>query len=222
MKFDILTLFPSIINSYTSESILKRASSAGLINVVAHNFREYADNKHSSVDDSPYGGGAGMILKVQPIFDCLKSINAIKIDKEKDVIKTIWPKNTKVLVMDPDGKKFDQNMAKEFSKLDRIVFICGRYQGFDERVYNFAHEKISVGDYVLSGGELPALTIVEAVSRLIPGVLGNAESLKEETFNDHLECPQYTRPDNFIGLEVPDILLSGDHQKIKKWRKNHN
>ncbi len=216
MKFDILTLFPDIIYSYSSESILKRAQKAGLVKIAAYNFRDFTKDKQHHVDDRPYGGGAGMVLQIQPIYDCLKKIKAVK-----GKIK-----RTKIVIMDPAGKKFDQRMAEKFSKLDRLVLICGRYEGFDERVNKLVDEKISVGDYVISGGELPALTIVEAVARLIPGVLGNEESLYEETHGgkDKIlrEYPQYTRPENFLGLKVPKILLSGDHEEILKWRKKHS
>ncbi|MCX6781611.1 MAG: tRNA (guanosine(37)-N1)-methyltransferase TrmD [Candidatus Magasanikbacteria bacterium] len=215
MKFDILTLFPDIIYSYSAESILKRGQKAGLIKIAAHNFRDYTKDKQRHVDDKPYGGGAGMVLQVQPIYDCLKKINAKK-GKSK----------TKILIMDPAGKKFDQRMAEKFSKLDRLVLVCGRYEGFDERIYKLADEKISAGDYVLSGGELPALTIVEAVARLIPGVLGNDESLLEETHGGKSkimrEYPQFTRPENFLGSKVPKVLLSGNHKKIAEWRKKHS
>ena len=210
MKFDILTIFPDIVYSYAGESILKRAQKAGLIKIAAHNFRDFTENKQRHVDDRPFGGGAGMVLQVQPIYDCLK---AIKAQKGKN-------KKTKILIMDPAGKKFDQTMAKKFSKLDRIVMICGRYEGFDERIYKLADEKISAGDYVLSGGELPALSVVEAVARLIPGVLGNEESVKEESHTDReQEYPQYTRPENFMGQKVPKVLLSGNHALISIWRK---
>jgi tRNA (guanine37-N1)-methyltransferase len=213
MKFDILTIFPDIVYSYAGESILKRAQKAGLVEIAAHDFREFTTDKQRHVDDRPYGGGAGMVLQVQPIYDCLKAIKAQKGKSGK----------TKIIIMDPAGKKFNQRMAEKFSKLDRLVLVCGRYEGFDERIYKLADEKISAGDYVLSGGELPALTIVEAVSRLIPGVLGNEESLAEESHSKKLnitsEYPQYTRPENFMGLKVPKVLLSGDHKKIAEWRK---
>ncbi len=232
IKFDILTLFPDIVYDYASESILKRAQKAGLVNILAHNFRDFTKDKQRHVDDRPYGGGAGMILQVQPIYDCLKAIKARKGKNRK----------TRIIIMDPAGKKFDQRMAEKFSKLERIILICGRYEGFDERVYKLADEKISVGDYVLSGGELPALTIVEAVSRLVPGVLGNEESLIGETHsrskinpsagglksnlslaNDKSKIsgkyPVYTRPENFMGFKVPKVLLEGDHAKIAEWRK---
>lgn len=243
MRFDILTLFPNLVENYCSESILKRAKRAGLIDIRAHNFRDYTKDKHNRVDARPYGGGPGMVLQVQPIFDCLKALGLIKKGKKAKIQNTKY----KILVMDPAGKKFDQRMAEKFAKLDRLVLICGRYEGFDERIYKLVDEKISVGDYVLSGGELPALIVAEAVARLIPGVLGNEESLKEETFNTKtlrhgntetrkqrsvevlkcsraavMEYPQYTRPENFMGLKVPKVLLSGNHAKIADWRRRQS
>jgi tRNA (guanine37-N1)-methyltransferase len=245
MQFDILTLFPEIIETYGNMSILGRAQKNNLIKILAHNFREYAHDKRGHVDDRPYGGGPGMILQVQPIFDCLKKIGVIKVEAKKTIVlkksDIKKQKNTKIILLDPAGKKFDQRMAEKFSKLDRLVFICGRYEGFDARIHTLVDERISIGDYVIAGGELPALTIVEAAARLIPGVLGNEESLKEETFGrlqnlglklqrkiksedqyekSSKEYPQYTRPENFMGLKVPKILLSGDHKKIAEWRKN--
>lgn len=230
MHFDVLTIFPEIINDYCSKSIIGKAQTKGVIEVVPHNFRDFTLDKHNRVDDSPYGGGAGMVLQVEPIYRCLEKIGLVRNGK-KSKIKN---QKSKILIMDPAGKKFDQRMAEKLSKnYDRLVFICGRYEGFDERIYKFVDEKVSVGDYVLAGGELPALTIIEAVSRLIPGVLGNIESLKEETHNNVSrklkvesgkskivsEYPQYTRPDNFMGLKVPKVLLSGNHKDIENWRK---
>ncbi|HPV70695.1 MAG TPA: tRNA (guanosine(37)-N1)-methyltransferase TrmD [Candidatus Magasanikbacteria bacterium] len=217
MQFEILTIFPKIITDYIGESILKRGLAAGLIKITAHDFRKFTTDRHQKVDDSPYGGGAGMVLKVEPIYNCLESLGLVKNGQKKKQV------GTKVIIMDPAGKKFDQKKAKQFSKLKKLVIICGRYEGFDERVYKFVDEKISLGDYVLSGGELGALAITEAVSRLRPGVLGNKESLKEETFEAkknmaQAEYPHYTRPEVFKNLKVPKILLSGDHQKIYDWR----
>ncbi|MFA7654453.1 MAG: tRNA (guanosine(37)-N1)-methyltransferase TrmD [Candidatus Magasanikbacteria bacterium] len=236
MRFDILTIFPDVIYNYCSESILRRAQRAGLIEIGVHNFRDYTTDKHKRVDDTPYGGGAGMVLQVQPIYDCLKDIKALKHKNIKTTAKQ------RVVILDPAGKKFDQRLAEKFSKLDRLILICGRYQGFDERIYEFVDEKVSVGDFVLSGGELPALTIVEAVSRLIPGVLGNEESKVGETFMKGIrnkekgvkarsdsrslplapysfEYPLYTKPEDFMGKKVPKILLSGNHKKIAEWRQ---
>ena len=246
MKFEALTIFPEIINDYCSKSILGKAQDKGLIEVAPHNFRDFTLDKRNHVDDSPYGGGPGMVLQVEPIYRCLESLGLVRGGK-KSKIKN---QKFKILIMYPAGKKFDQEMAEKFAKkYDRLVFVCGRYEGFDERIYKFVDEKVSVGDYVLAGGELPALTIVEAVSRLIPGVLGNIESLKDETHNrpqstvfslqknkvrrpktevqlksedrrpkTNKEYPQYTRPENFMGLKVPKVLLSGDHKKIEEWR----
>lgn len=216
MKFNILTLFPDLIHDYAQASILGRGQKNGQIEIIAHNFRDFTLDKQHHVDDKPYGGGAGMVLQVEPIYRCLENLGLVKNGK-----KVKQPK-TKIIIMDPDGKKFDQRMAKQFSKLDDLTIICGRYEGFDERIYKFVDEKVSVGDYVLAGGELPALTITEATARLIPGVLGNQESLLEETFvQGVLEYPQYTRPEVFMGLKVPEILLSGDHKKIEKWRQEN-
>ncbi len=219
MKFEVLTIFPEIISDYANQSILGRGQKAGHIQIDAHDFRKYSSDKRGHVDDTPYGGGPGMVLQVQPIFECLKNIGAVAVGPNGKPKKN-KPKNTKVIIMDPAGKKFDQKMAKKFSKLDRLVLVAGRYEGFDARIYKLADERVSVGDYVLAGGELAALTIIEATSRLVPGVLGNADSLKEETFEkDQKEYPQYTRPENFMGLKVPKILLSGDHKKIEEWRR---
>lgn len=240
MQFDILTLFPDVIYNYTAESILGRAQKQKLISVKAHNFREYSTDKWGHVDDRPYGGGPGMILQVEPIYRCLKAIKALDAREAGKAYRPLKIKNSKlkIIVMDPAGKKFNQRMAEKFSKLDRLVIISGRYEGFDARVYKLADERVSIGDYVLAGGELPALIIIEAVARLIPGVLGNVESLASETHNveriahaddttgsalrvmrSTREHPQYTRPENFMGLKVPKVLLSGDHKKIVEWRR---
>jgi tRNA (guanine37-N1)-methyltransferase len=216
MRFDILTIFPDLIYQYGNDSILGRGQRNDLIDIKAHNFRDFSASKHHTVDDKPFGGGPGMVLQVEPIYRCLENLGLVKNGKKIKKFKT------KIIIMDPDGKKFDQKMAKQFSKLDNLVIICGRYEGFDERVYKFVDERISVGEYVLAGGELPALTITEATARLIPGVLGNFKSLEEETFVEGtIEYPQYTRPENFMGLKVPSVLLSGDHKKIKQWRQKN-
>jgi tRNA (guanine37-N1)-methyltransferase len=214
MKFDILTIFPDMIYHYTNDSILHLGQKKNLIKIKAHDLRDFTVDKFRRVDDRPYGGGAGMILQVEPIYNCLEKMKLVKNGKKINRTKT------RVLIMDPAGKIFKQTTAKKYTKLDRLVLICGRYEGFDERVYKFVDEKISIGEYVLAGGELAALTIVESVARLIPGVLGNENSIVEETFSKekNKEYPQYTRPESFQGLKVPKILLSGDHQKIAKWR----
>lgn len=218
MQFDILTIFPKIISDYSGESILKRSIVSGLIKITPYDFRKFATDKHHKVDDTPYGGGAGMVLKVEPIYNCLESLGLVKNGKKKKQT------GTKIIIMDPAGKKFDQKKARQFSKLKQLVIICGRYEGFDERVYKFVDEKISLGDYILSGGELGALAVTEATARLIPGVLGNRESLKEETFENQeqmgkAEYPHYTRPENFLGMKVPQILFSGHHKRIEEWRR---
>ncbi|MFA6027325.1 MAG: tRNA (guanosine(37)-N1)-methyltransferase TrmD [Patescibacteria group bacterium] len=211
MQFDILTIFPEIFSSYFNASILKIAQKKNKIKINIHNIRDYTKDKHKKTDDSPYGGGPGMVMTVQPIYDCLKAI------KKK--------KKSKIIILDPAGKMFNQKIAKTYSeKLDQIILICGRYEGFDERVYSLVDEKLSIGQYVLSGGELPAMVVVEAVSRLIPGVLGHQHSADDETFSpdlDYIEYPQYTKPAKFMGKKVPKVLLSGNHAKIKEWRQKH-
>lgn len=212
MTFDILTLFPESFDSYFGASIVKRAIQAKKIQVRLHNFRDHARDKHHTVDDSPYGGGPGMVLKVEPIYRALKKIRR--------------KKNSRIVLLTPQGGTFHQRIAERFSTLDQLIVICGRYEGFDERVRAFMDEEISIGDYVLTGGEVPAMVIVDAVTRLLPGVLGDSDSIQDETFSDgadSIEYPQYTRPEVFAPrgvkpMRVPPILLSGDHAKIKAWR----
>lgn len=216
MQFNILTLFPNLVEPYLKDSILKRAIEAKLIDVELCNWREFAEDKHKQVDDKPYGGGAGMLLKVDPIYKQLKAINAYPHGEK-----------TRVVMMTPDGEQLTQAKAKELAGYDRLVILSGRYEGFDARVDAFIDEKISVGPYVLAGGELPALILTEAVARHIPGVLGHDEALKDETFShgdDYAEYPQYTRPEIFTTdegeeMKVPDVLISGDHKKIEAWKK---
>lgn len=207
MQYDILTIFPHIFDSYLNESILKRAQKNKLIKINIHNFRNFAAGKHRTVDDKPYGGGPGMLLKVEPIYKCLKSI------KRK--------KNSLVVLLTPKGKTFNQNMAKKFAKLDQLILISGRYEGFDERIRKYVDEQVSIGDYILTGGELPVMSIIDATARLLPGVLGDDSSSKDESFSKNLnfiEYPHYTRPENFKGTKVPKVLLSGNHKKIDAWR----
>lgn len=219
MKFEILTIFPDIFSSYINEAILKRAQNKKIISFKIHNLRDWTIDNHRTVDDSPYGGGAGMLMKIEPLYKALKDIkkSSAKINKTKK----------KIILMSASGKKWTQAMAQKYSKLSNIIFICGRYEGVDARLNNFIDEEISVGDYVLTGGELPALTIIDSVTRLIPGVLGNSESVIEESHSENGfgEYPQYTRPDVFrVGskkYQVPEILLSGDHKKINEWRKKN-
>lgn len=234
MKFNVITIFPELITHYVSETILGRAKKNKLIDVNAVDLRDFTEDKHRSVDDTPYGGGAGMVMKPEPIFKALKNLDAIpfsKVDgltKVKKIFNGSLKNKKKTVLLSPRGKQFDQRMAESWSKLDEITFVCGRYEGIDQRVVdNMVDEEISIGPYVLAGGELGSLIIIEAVSRLIPGVLGNEESLSEETFSQRstineqrsdLEYPQYTKPSDFKGWKVPEVLLSGDHKKIKEWR----
>ncbi len=215
MKFDIITIFPDIFESYFNESIIKRAREKKLIQINVHNLRDYTNNKHRTVDDRPYGGGAGMVFMVAPIFKAVKDIGS-RTSKNS--------KKTKIILLSAKGKKFDQKMAKKFSKLDRLVLISGRYEGVDERVAKYiADKEVSIGDYVLTGGELPAMVVVDAVARLVPGVIAK-ESLEKESFFEekYLEYPHYTRPEEIIinnkKRKVPKVLLSGDHKKIEEWR----
>ncbi|MFH1546897.1 MAG: tRNA (guanosine(37)-N1)-methyltransferase TrmD [bacterium] len=205
MKIDIITIFPAQISSFTSEGIFRIAKDAG-VDIKVHDLREWTKDKHKTVDDRPFGGGAGMVMKVEPIYDALKDL------RRKDSL---------VLLTSPKGKVFNSKYAKALSKKEHLIIICGHYEGVDERVKQYlVDEEVSIGSYVLSGGELPALVIVDALLRQIPGVLGNPESLDEESFEDEMksEYPQYTRPENFKGWKVPDVLLSGDHKKVNEWR----
>lgn len=213
MKFDIITIFPDIFDSYFSESIVNRAQKAKIIGVNIHNLRDYTEDKHKTVDDTPYGGGAGMVMKIEPIWKVIQNIKNSK--------------NTRIILFSAKGKKYTQEDARRLSKYENLILICGRYEGVDERVAeNLVDEEISIGDYVLTGGEIPAMVLVDSVSRLLPGVLGNPESLNEESFslekNINLEYPQYTKPEDFMGWKVPEVLLSGNHKKIEEWRKKHS
>lgn len=215
MKFNIITIFPDIISNYCNESILGRAQKAKIIKVNAVNLRDFSTNKHKTVDDTPYGGGAGMIMKPEPIYNALKSLRALKSKSLKKTKRTI--------LLSPRGRQFDQRLAEELATLKEVTFVCGRYEGVDQRVSDYmVDEEISIGPYVLAGGELGALIIIEAVSRLTKGVLGNPESLIEETFNlgdNNVEYSQYTKPENFKNWKTPEVLLSGNHAKILEWRK---
>ena len=228
MQFDLITIFPQIFDSYLQESLFKRAQKKKIIKVKIHNLRDYTKDKHRTVDDKPYGGGPGMVFKVGPIYECLKKLKLVKqsafaTKQNASRVASADKAKKHIILLTPTGKQFDQKMAKRLAKYDKLVFICGRYEGVDARVEKMVDEKISVGPYVLSGGELPALTIMEAVARYVPGFVGKEESLKEESFNsvDYLEYPQYTRPENFKGQKVPKVLLSGNHKEIEKWKKKH-
>jgi len=202
MKFNIITIFPNIFDSYFNESIIKRAIQKKLVKINIHNLRDFTKDKHKTVDDKPYGGGPGMVMMVEPIYKALKKIKKTK--------------KTKIILFSAKGKKFDQKMAKSFSKLDNLIMVCGRYEGVDERVTKFVDQEVSIGDYVLTGGEIPAMIVTDAVARLIPGVLGKKESLEEIKGSYSV----YTRPEDFNKLKVPKVLLSGDHKKVEEWRKN--
>ncbi len=210
LQFDIITIFPEIFDSYFKESILKRAQKKKIIKIKVHNLRKFTKDKHRTVDDKPYGGGAGMIFKVDVIFRAVKKI-----------LKT--NKKTRVILFSAKGKKFDQKKAEKLKKYEQIVLICGRYEGVDERVAkHIADEELSIGDYVLTGGEIPAMVVIDAVSRLIPGVI-KKESLREESFSGlKKEYPQYTRPEKFRTWKVPEILISGHHKRIEEWKRKNS
>lgn len=208
MNYHVMTLFPEVIESATAHSIIKRAKEADKINIKSYNIRDHAKNKHKKVDDYPFGGGSGMVMMPQPIVDCHRSILS-QIDGK---IKTIY--------LSPKGKTFTQKIAREFSQYDHLILICGHYEGIDQRAIDeIVDEEISIGDYILTGGEIPAIVLIEATARLLEDVLGKAESYEDESFsNDLLEYPQYTRPREFEGNEVPSVLLSGNHKEIEDWR----
>ena len=208
LRFDIVSIFPGMFESPFADSIIQRAWEEGLLDLRVHDLRDYSLNKHRKVDDTPFGGGVGMVMNVEPIA---RVIAAIK----KEVPET------RTILLSPGGRPFDQEKAWELSHLPSLTLICGRYEGIDERVrLHFVDEEISIGDYVLTGGEIPAMVLVEAISRLVPGVLGDPESVVEESFTDGLlEYPQYTRPRDYQGFKVPEILISGDHKKIRDWQK---
>ena len=211
MNFDILTLFPGMFSGPFDESIIRRGKDKQLIDIALHNIRDYALDKHQVTDDAPYGGGAGMLMKVEPLAACIK---AVKMQR---------PTST-VLMTSPQGRPFTHAVARELSSRDGLIIICGRYEGVDERIRElFVQDDISLGDFVLTGGEIAAMVIVDAVTRLIPGVLGCDESALTDSFgNGLLEYPHYTRPAEFMGLAVPDTLLSGNHGLIRKWRRKES
>ncbi len=253
MRFDILTLFPHMFDSYLGESVLKRALDAKLFSVGIHDIREYTTDKHHKADDTPYGGGAGMVLKVEPIYRLVQSLSKSEIDqcttttasnddfylpKNIDVTDGISQENTeggmiglqkklgtRIILLSAKGKVFRQSDARRLANYDRVVLICGRYEGVDERVAEYiADEELSLGEYVLTGGELGALVVVDAVARLLPGVLGNATSALTESHSEegYLEYPQYTKPEIFENWRVPEVLLGGNHAEIEMWRRKNS
>jgi tRNA (guanine37-N1)-methyltransferase len=205
MKIAVLTLFPGMFAGPLDESIIKRARSAGLLDLQVHNLREFAHDRHKSVDDRPFGGGPGMLLKPEPIFEAVEALAA---------------ESTRVVLLSPAGRTFNQAIARELAQVDDLLLVSGHYEGFDERIrQQLADDELSIGDYVLTNGALPAMVIVDAVTRLLPGVLGDEQSAYEESFSHGLlEYPQYTRPAEFRGMKVPEVLLSGNHAQIARWR----
>ena len=216
MKIDILTLFPSMFDGFLNTSIIKRARDLNKVDINVHNFRDYSTDKHGRVDDYPYGGGAGMLMQAEPVYLSYKSI--------EEKVSELTGKKPKVLYMTPQGKVCNQRLAEEYAQEEDLVFLCGHYEGIDERVLEMiVDENVSIGDYVLTGGELPAMVIVDTISRLVEGVLNNDDSAKYESFADNrLEYPQYTRPEEFMGKKVPEVLLSGDHKKVEQWREEQS
>lgn len=204
MKIDILTLFPDMFNEVFQESIIKRAREKDLVTINIHNFRDYSKDIHKKVDDTPFGGGAGMVLSCQPIFDCIESLRT---------------NESTVIMLTPDGKIYNQSMAYELSKKKHLIILCGHYEGFDERIKSICDMFISIGDFILTGGEIPSMILVDSITRLLDGVI-TKESLESESFNNNLlDYPTYTKPRVYKGMEVPSILTSGDHKKIDNWRR---
>jgi len=212
MKFHVVTIFPEFFRGPFEHGVVARAKAAGVLSIEVHDLRTWTHDRHKTVDDRPFGGGEGMLLKAEPLFDAVESI---------------WPEQAKekapgkrVVLLSAQGRRFTQSVAREYAELESVLLICGRYEGVDERVaIHLADEELSIGDYVLSGGELGAAVVIDAVARLIPGVLGNEASAVQESFtNGVLDCPQWTRPAEFRGWKVPDVLLGGNHEEIRKWR----
>ncbi len=211
MRFDVFTLLPEVITPYLQVSILQKAAERGLIEVGVHNIRNYTHDRHHTTDDTPYGGGGGMVMKPEPVFEALESVLGA-------------PPACPVILLDPQGRVFTQEIAYELSRLPRIALLCGRYEGVDERIRTaIVTDELSIGDFVLTGGELPALAVIDAVARLIPGVLGDPDGAADDSHaSGLLEYPHYTRPPEFRGMRVPDVLLSGDHGKIAQWRREQS
>ena len=203
MKIDVLTLFPDMFNNIFSESIIKRALDNKLVDINIHNIRDYSKDPHKKVDDTPYGGGAGMVLMCQPIFDA---------------VKTLRSDNSKVILLTPGGVLYKQSMALDLSREEHLIIICGHYEGFDERIKTICDIELSIGDYILTGGEIPAMVLIDSITRLIDGVIKKESYLNESFTNNLLDYPTYTKPREYASLSVPDVLVNGDHDKINKWR----
>ena len=213
MRFDVLTLFPGLFSGYLEQSLLKKAIDAGLVDVRLWNFRDWATDRHKSVDDTPYGGGPGMLLRCEPIYDC---VSAVQAEGEAP---------GQLIMMTPQGRRFDQTLVEELSQQQRLVLMCGRYEGFDDRISQGLRPlEVSMGDFICNGGEVPAMLMIDALIRLIPGVLGDEASARHDSFScsGRLEYPQYTRPRVYEGMEVPEVLLSGNHQAIAAWREEQS
>jgi tRNA (guanine37-N1)-methyltransferase len=214
MRFDVLTLFPDIFQGFLGQSLLNRAIQAGLIDVRLHNIRDWTHSKHNTVDDRPFGGGPGMVIKVDPVVECVEAV------------REQAPQAGHLVMLTPQGRRLDQTAAEQLAKHDRILLLCGRYEGFDERIRLILEpDEISIGDYVLNGGEVAAMVVIETVIRLVPGVLGDEDSSVCDSFSGDrrwLECAQYTRPREYRGLEVPPVLLGGNHEEIARWREENS
>ena len=224
VKIDILTLFPKMFENILGESMMKIAQDKGLVEINVRSLRDWTSDAHRTADDKPFGGGPGMVMKVEPVYRALKDLGACQLSGlpvSRLSRKTGKPANrqTRIILLTPQGKKFDQKAAKRLAKEKRLILICGHYEGVDERIRDLSDEEISIGDYVLTCGELPAMVLTDAIARLIPGVLGHKDSTRSESFeNSLLEYPQYTRPAEFRGMKVPGVLLSGNHKNIERWR----
>lgn len=211
MKIDVLTLFPGMFENVLGESILKRAQAKGLVKIKVHNLRDWTSDSHRTADDKPFGGGPGMVMKLEPVYKALEEL--------KKGSSSQGP-GARVILLTPQGRKLTQKVVKELVKEKSLALICGHYEGVDERIRELADDEISIGDYILTCGEIPAMVLIDSIVRLVPGVLGDDESIKLESFEDNmLEYPQYTRPADFKGMKVPEVLLNGDHKEIEKWRK---
>lgn len=214
MQFDVLTLFPAIFEGYLSQALLKKAIDAGLVSVQLHDIRNWSRDKHNRVDDRPFGGGPGMILRVEPVVECVEEVQAMP------------PQPGRLILLTPQGRKLDQQVVEELSREKRLLLLCGRYEGFDQRAIDILQpDEISIGDYILNGGEAAAMVVIDAVIRLVSGVLGDEQSNQQDSFseaNRHLEFAQYTRPREYRGHTVPEVLLSGNHEQIARWRKEQS
>jgi tRNA (guanine37-N1)-methyltransferase len=216
MKIDILTIFPKMFQGFFSESLIGKAVKKGVLQVRVTDIRSFSKDKHRKVDDKPFGGGVGMVLKPEPLYNAIKSI---RVRKKNKLYKNFHAKPY-VIYMSPQGKPLNNEIVKELSKFKHLVFVCGHYEGIDERIIDYVDEEISIGDYVLTGGEVPTMVVLDSVARMVPGVVKEVESVKNDSFyNGFLDYPHYTRPAIFKGHKVPDVLLSGDHKKIAIWRK---